>query len=98
VIGSSAAKLCKFADAKGVVQTDSKLNDQLWVGRKHCKILDLQAAFPGLCWAPLMSRLFNKARFTVCMQPTHKDHQDHATAAHAYPANYSTIIGHLFQV
>ena len=61
------------------------------------KILDLQKAFPGLCWAPIMSHLYNKARFTVCMQPTHKDHQDTSTGAHAFPANYRSIIGALFQ-
>ena len=98
-IGRSASRLCKFADAKGVTHTDHKLNDELWVGQKHCKIADLMQAFPRLCWAPMMSHLRGVARFTVCMQSANKGHTaaDCHSGAHAYPADYRATIKPLFQ-
>jgi hypothetical protein len=95
--GSQALKLCKFADANGVVQSSSALNTQLWVGKKHCKIADLQAKYPKLCWPALMSHLRGNSRFSVCMQHTHADHLTPTSAAHVFPAGYEHVMWNLFQ-
>ena len=96
-IGQDALRVCHYANSEDVASSDQLENDFLWVGKKSCSVATLQEVYPGLCWPSLMSHLKGSARFGVCMQPEHPDHQDCSTKAHALTSHPFAEVRQYFQ-
>jgi hypothetical protein len=101
VVGSHQHHI-KRADLQGKVHKAQSKNTHIWLGKRKCKITDLEGHFGStVCLASLMSSCNGRARFSVCdlgplSTTPHPDHDTLTSAAHKLPTMYRGALKQYF--